>query len=381
MFLDQVIGYDNIKLVLLNLLENKKIGHAYLFISPEGGGGLALALNFANYLICLPEKNDNFDISHIESSNSFKRAQKYLHPDIHFVFPTIKFTDKKKYLCQNFMEQWRSFLNENIYATYFEWLQYIEAENKQGKITKEDCDILIENLHLKPYEADYKVCIIWKPEFLKTEGNRLLKLIEEPPPNTVFILVTDQEEDVLPTIQSRCQKIHLPKYSTIEVEQGLINYFKTEPLLAKRLSIFSQGDLNLALNYLKHPFSEELVLLKKWLNAIYKNLQIDLQKIIDEINKTGREKQKHLITYLLWLIDLSIQQNIKPKEELFFTDEEENFVKSINNLINNEHKVFWVDYLNKTYFYIERNANSKIMFMTLSIQLYYLLKKKEFISV
>ncbi len=382
MFLDQVIGYESIKGIFQQLLNEQKLGHAYLFVCPPGNGGLALTLNLSNYIVCLPEKktSTDLDFAQIEHVPPFKRAHNFIHPDIHYIFPTVR-KSEKIYLCKDFIESWRTFLKGNMYGTYFEWLQHIEAENKQGKITGEDCDNLLEILNLKPYESNYKVGIIWMPEMLGREGNKLLKLIEEPPPNTIFLLVTENQESVLSTIRSRCQKIHLPRYSMAEIEHGLIKIFNIEPPLAKRLSLFSQGDLSLALSFWKQPFTEELFLLKNWLNLIYINKQKELQEIVDEIYKLGREKQKHLMLYLLWLLELSIQQEIKSNAELFFSKEEEAFVNNINKLINPEHKVYFANYINKSHYYIERNANGKIMFMSLSIQLYYLLKKKEFISV
>ncbi|HHS96139.1 MAG TPA: hypothetical protein ENJ45_06070, partial [Phaeodactylibacter sp.] len=213
MLFDQVIGHRTLKAQLCRMAQNAQIPHAQIFFGPEGCGKLALALAFAQYVLC---KNKS-EADACGQCSACIKAEKLIHPDIHFSFPTVG----TKMTSNHYLPQWRDALSQNPYLHANQWLQFIGAENKQGNINVDECNNIIKKLSLKTFEADYKIMIIWLPEYLGKEGNRLLKLIEEPPEKTLFILVAENQERILPTILSRCQLLKVYALSDDEIKSAL----------------------------------------------------------------------------------------------------------------------------------------------------------------
>src|SRR5690349_11298423 len=227
----EVIGQEEVKQHLVELVQHNRLSHALLFLGKEGAGTLPLALSFAQYVVC--EKTGNRQpvttgpslfgddlppaLSTVQMMDSCGtcpaclKSQQLIHPDIHFSYPTVTKKPGEKPIATDFISEWRDFVRLNPYGNLFDWIEMIkEKENSQGKITARECDEIIRKLSLKSFESIYKILIMWMPEELDKEGNKLLKIIEEPPPNTLFILITENEELVLPTIVSRCQLIKVP---------------------------------------------------------------------------------------------------------------------------------------------------------------------------
>ncbi|MDI9336866.1 MAG: hypothetical protein QM539_00410 [Alphaproteobacteria bacterium] len=377
---DDVVGYKQQKQQFIDIIKHQKLGHAYLFLSKEGGGALKLGVSLATWIVCLPEQINEETFQNIPSKPQFYRAQNYIHPDLHFCFPTVNKSDKKK-SANTFMAEWRQFLESSPCPSYFDWLNFIDAENKQGKITAEDCDDIAAQVVFKPFDGIYKVWVIWLPELMGKEGNKLLKILEEPPEHTIFILICEDEHSLLDTIKSRCQMITLPKYTETEVFEALSQKFHCDPILAKRISYIANGNLNKAISLTEDVNPFELQLIRNWLNQIYQFKQDALQECINGFHEIGREKQKHALTYFLFLIELSIKQGYLPAEEVFFNTQEQDFVMTFNKLADPVQKETIAKLINNYIYYIERNAYAKTCFMTLSIQLHYILRKKEQIFV
>lgn len=217
-----IIGQEAVKQHLAEMVQQNRLSHALLFLGKEGSGALPLALAFAQLVVCQPAASapvaDLFGgftpmqsgpayiaPEEISTQASFGRAEQLIHPDLHFSYPVIPRKAGDKPISTDYISEWREFIQQYPYGNVYDWLQFIGAENKQGNITAHECNDIIHKLSLKSFESEYKVLVLWMPEYLGKEGNKLLKLIEEPPPNTLFILVAENDEQILPTILSRCQ--------------------------------------------------------------------------------------------------------------------------------------------------------------------------------
>ncbi|HEV8270375.1 MAG TPA: hypothetical protein VGQ04_03660, partial [Chitinophagaceae bacterium] len=249
----KIINQQETKQQLVELIQHNRLSHALLFLSKEGSGALSLALALAQYLTCEKANPKSQTSSNTllfgeepTTSNlkpqtlndscgvcpSCTKANQLVHPDIHYSYPVVTKKSGTPPLSVDYVSEWREFVNNYPYGNVYDWLQFIGAENKQGNITANECNDIIHKLSLKSFESEYKVLIMWMPEYLGGEGNKLLKLIEEPPPNTLFILVAENETLLLPTIVSRCQMIKIPMLETADIEAALIDN-KIDPLKAR----------------------------------------------------------------------------------------------------------------------------------------------------
>jgi DNA polymerase-3 subunit delta' len=257
----------------------------------------------------------------------------------------------------------------------YDWLQFIGAENKQGNITANECNDIIRKLSLKSFESEYKILIMWMPEYLGNEGNKLLKLIEEPPPNTLFILVAENESLLLPTIVSRCQLIKIPALETADIEKALIERNNTAPAPARQVAATSEGNYRDALQLLQHTEDDWQGLLREWLNAILKSGPIAQTKWVEETSGLGREKQKQFLRYFNHLLEQSIRSKIMGNN-ISLPDNEKDFAARLNKLADISQQQAIIEELDLASYYIERNANAKILFHALTIKLYHIIQDK-----
>ena len=264
----------------------------------------------------------------------------------------------------------------------YDWLQFIDAENKQGNITAHECNDINRKLSLKSFESEYKILIMWMPEFLGKEGNKLLKLIEEPPPNTLFIFVAENENQILPTIISRTQLVKIPSLTNLEVEAALELRAGVPIEKAQQIAAVSEGNYREALQLVQNAEDDWQLLLREWLNAIIKTGPLAQVKWIDETAKLGREKQKQFLKYFIHLLEQAIRlrvistENGKPK-----TGNETDFALRLNKLCAIGQQEAIINELDKASYYIERNANAKMLFHALSIRLYHIINNKSLILV
>ena len=225
------------------------------------------------------------------------KAQQLIHPDIHFSYPVVTKKSGSPPISADYISEWREFIKNYPYGNVYDWLQFIGAENKQGNITAQECNDIIRKLNLKSFESEYKILILWMPEYLGNEGNKLLKLIEEPPPNTLFILVAENESLILPTIVSRCQLIKIPTLETAEVQEALVERNNTNADIARQAAAVSEGNYREALQLVQHADEDWQSLLREWLNAILKTGPVAQTKWVEEISRQGREKQKQFLRF------------------------------------------------------------------------------------
>ncbi|MBI3883029.1 MAG: hypothetical protein HY305_02115 [Sphingobacteriales bacterium] len=334
---ENIIGQKEVKKQLTEMIQHNRLSHALLFLGKEGSGALSLAMAFAQYIVCEnangkkpasagalfgePEPVNNELLS--DSCGicpACTKANQLVHPDIHFSYPVIPRKAGDKPISTDYIIEWREFISLHPYTNAYDWLQFIGAENKQGNITAHECNDIIRKLNLKSFESEYKILIMWLPEFLGKEGNKLLKLIEEPPPNTLFLLVAENEDQILQTILSRTQLVKIPRLTNSEVEE--------------------------------------------------------------EISKQGREKQKQFLKYFTHLLEQAIRLKvIETNAQGSFANAEQDFALRLNKLCTISQQEAIINELDQASYYIERNANAKMLFHALSIKLYHIISNNSLILI
>ncbi len=393
MAFDAVIAQHSVKQHLQDMVKQNRLSHALIFVGKEGSGALPLAIEFAKHVVCQPKEapivEDLFgglsampvSISEDEQHAALQRAEQLIHPDLHFSFPVITKKTGEKPTSADFIKEFREFIKIYPYGNVYDWLQHIGAENKQGNITAEECNDIIKKLSLKSYESEYKVLILWMPEYLGKEGNKLLKLIEEPPPNTLFILVAESEENILPTILSRCQLVKIPMLSINDVQQALIERCNVDAATARQVASICEGNYREALQLLQHNEEDWQSLLKNWLNYVVKKMLSEQVKWIDEMSKLGREKQKQFLRYFNHLLEQSIRIKVLGADNIILPDSEKDFAIRLNKIASVSQQEAIVEELDKAMYYIERNANGKMLFQALSIKLHHIIQNKILVEV
>ena len=396
MVFKDIIGQASVKAHLIDMVQQNRLSHALLFLGKEGSGALPLAINFAQFVVSQPAASEPVadlfgGFTAIESGPAYKspqdlaedpsylRAAKLLHPDLHFTYPVISKKPGEKPVSADYISDWRDFYTQFPYGNVYDWLQFIGAENKQGNITAEECNEIIHKLSLKSFESAFKVLVLWMPEYLGKEGNKLLKLIEEPPPNTLFILVAESEEQILPTLLSRCQLIRVPLLSNEEVEEALFERAKASKETASQIAGISEGNYREALQLLQHSEEDWHSYLREWLNATLKGGPIAQVKFTEEAAKLGREKQKQFLRYFNHLLQMSIRIKVLGSDQVKMGDQEKDFAIRLNKIASVSQQQAIIEELDKASYYIERNANAKMLFQALTLKLYHIIQNKTLI--
>lgn len=378
------------------MVEQNRLSHALLFLGKEGSGALPLAMAFAQYVVSLPQAapvvEDLFGgmtalepapsfihPDNIKEMPAFQRAAQLIHPDLHFTYPVIPKKSGDKPTSADYIAEWREFISLYPYGNVYDWLQFIGADNKQGNITADECNDIIRQLSLKSFESEYKVLLLWMPEYLGKEGNKLLKLIEEPPPNTLFILVAENEEMILPTILSRCQLVKIPMPENSEIEQALVERAKASADTARQIAGICEGNYHEALQLLQHADEDWQGLLRDWLNATLRGGPLAQVKFVEEISKLGREKQKQFLRYCNHLLEQSIRIKVLGADRVMLGDNEKDFAQRLNKIASVSQQQGIIEELDRSFYYIERNANAKMLFQALTIKLYHIIQNKTLI--
>ncbi len=399
----EIIAQSTVKQQLAELVQHNRLSHALLFLGKEGSGALPLAIAFAQYIICEtvngkapkaepslfgdapPPTNDpRLMTDSCGTCASCTKAQKNIHPDIHFSYPVIPRKSGDKPLSTDYISEWREFIEQSPYGNVFDWLQFINAENKQGNISAHECNEIIKKLSLKSFESGYKILIMWMPEYLGKEGNKLLKLIEEPPPDTLFILVAESESQILPTIISRCQLVKIPGLSNREVAAALTERANIAPGQASQVASISEGNYREALQLLQHAEDDWQDLLREWLNATLKGGPVAQVKWVEEISKHGREKQKQFLRYFNHLLEQSVRLKTLGPDSSYaqnMPEKEKDFALRLNKLADINQQQAIIEELDNAAYYIERNAHGKMLFHALTIKLYHIIANKSLLLV
>jgi DNA polymerase-3 subunit delta' len=381
MFFKDILGLSHIKNHLTMSADAGRTPHAQLFVGPEGSGLLPMALAYAQYIICnnTNSENEGGEIACNLKFNSFS------HPDMHFAFPVANSDKAKSHaVSDNYIQEWRKFMSEQPYGNLFDWYRLIEIEKKQGQIGVDEAQNILKKLSLKSYEGGYKVMVIWMAERMNiAASNKLLKLIEEPPDKTIFLLLCQDEEQIIQTIKSRCQVLHFPPLAEEALVSGLIDKGATREE-AMRIAQEANGNFNKALD-LFHNDSEDLVFEKwfvQWVRSAFKakGNKAAIHELIlwsEELAKTGRETQKKFLHYCIMVMRQALLLNYGTGELAYMKIHVDGFqLKKFAPFVHENNILPIVEELENAIYHIERNGNAKIIFTDLSIKLTRLLHKK-----
>lgn len=383
MLFSEVLGLPHLKNHLTTTAEKGRIPHAQLFAGPTGSGTLPIAIAYAQYILCNNSGAENNTGNHACNL----KMDHLSHPDLHFAFP-VAANDKIKShpVSNNFLEDWRKFVAANPYGSLFDWYQHIGIENKQGQIGVDEAQEIVKALSLKAYEGGFKVMIIWMADKMNTAcSNKLLKLIEEPPNKTIFILITEEEENIIQTIRSRCQTLSFPPLNESVISEGLMKRNACPEKEAHTIAHRANGDFTQALHILNsnagdEQFEEWFI---SWVRSAFKakgnkTAIHDLISWSEMIAGTGRETQKKFLLYCLDFFRQALLLNYKAKDLVFMEPQTKGFtLEKFAPFIHGNNIMQINTEVQDALYHIERNGNSKLILTDLSIKLTRLLHTKE----
>lgn len=368
-----VIGHSDVKKRLIHSAKENRVSHALLFLGPEGTGGLPMAIAYAQYLVCEHPTDDD---SCGTCSACIKMA-KYVHPDVSFTFPVASKEKIKEPKSVDFIEQWRKAIIDQPYLTYMNWMESADLDNKQGIISVHESADILHRLNLKSVEAPYKIVIIWLPEKMNhSAANKLLKILEEPPDDTLFFLVSENYEELLATILSRTQLVKVNRINEADMIAELITKHNVDHSTAKHLHYKSNGSYSEALQLLdkaeeRSDFQKDFIL---WMRGCY---QLNV-KVINEfalkLNERSRDGQKEFLVDCLDNIRECLLINYANRSLVRIDGEELTTLARLAPLIHINNADEFVEEFNKATFHIDRNANFKILFSDLSFTVNRLLR-------
>jgi DNA polymerase-3 subunit delta' len=363
----ELIGQAQPQATFRQMVESDRLPHALLLLSAPGSGGLALAWALARYLLCAQPQNGDA----CGQCTHCHKAAKLIHPDLHFSYPTVG----SKVTADNLLPQWRTALLENPYLEINDWLQQIGAANKQGNINKDECQRIMRVLSLKSFESPRKIMIIWLPEYLGNEGNRLLKLIEEPPEGTTFILVAEEQERILNTILSRCQLVRVHPLHDDEVAAGLASRTPLSPEAALAVAQLASGNFNEALQLANQAEDDQAALFLDWMRRCYKGLPSELVDWASDFSSQGRENQKHFLRYALHFWREFTVLKTLGEDRVRLREREKQTAIGMAKIMDLEQGTALVEVLNECSLHVERNAHPKVLFLDVSIQIHHIIKR------
>lgn len=372
MLFKEVVGQDEIKDRLRREADEGRVAHALLFYGPEGCGKLPVALAFARYLLC----SQPHDGEPCNACNSCRMTARWAHPDLHFVFPVVKYKDAAHSVSDVYLPEWRKQLGENVYFGLDEWLEDMQAGNQQAMIYSAESDAIQKKLSLKSNQGGKKVMIIWLPEKMNLEcANKLLKLLEEPPAETHFLLISERLEAVLPTIVSRAQCIGMKGLSEDEIAGALMQRNTCDCDTARRVAHTANGNLIAAQQLLRSNADQNLFfdLFVILMRLSYQRKIKDLKKWSEQIVALGREKQKNFLAYSQKLIRENFIYNFRQPDLNYETMEEENFSRNFARFINERNVIHIMDELSLAQRDIEQNGNPKFVFFDFALKMIVLL--------
>lgn len=384
----EVIGQQEMQQRLMQLVQEERVPHALLFCGPAGAGKMALALAFASQLLSGEKasvaEDDGFMMAAEDPRVTKNKAmlREWTHPDLHFTFPTIKLPSMgsdHQPVSNDFVKQWIALLKEGPYFSIEQWMTTMGAANQQAIITGAESDELSRKLALKSSQGGYKVSIIWLPERMNlTSANKLLKLLEEPPQQTVFILVSEHPEQLLETILSRTQRIDIKRIDEASIEKALIDKRGIEPDAAHRIARIANGSWLQALDALNtgnenRDFLDMFIMLMR---LAYGRKVKDLKKWSENIAGYGREKQRRMLSYFMHLVRENFMYNFRQPELNYMTQEEEDFAKNFARFIHEGNVIEINELMALAYRDIGQNANAKVVFYDLALKMIVLILKK-----
>lgn len=380
MLFKDIAGHRKIKEKLLITIKNQRISHALLFAGPEGNGKLAIAVAYAQYLSC-QNKNENDSCGECPSC---KKYNKLIHPDLHFVYPVVKVKGITKPVSDDFIKNWREFILGNSYHSFNKWLEFLGVENQQAGIFAQESHEVIRKLNFKTYESEYKIMIVWMPEKMNiTASNKLLKMIEEPPEKTLFILVSENSENLLKTILSRTQFVKIPKISKTAMFEKLKEKYNFADDKINEIVRLAEGSFLRAEEIIlggNETLNNNFELFAKMMRNCYSDKFVELISWTEQISKLGREKQKEFLLYSLRMIRENFIFNISPENSeriVFLANREKSFSEKFNQFIHKNNIEGLTTQFSNASKFIERNGYDRLVFLDLAIKTARLLKFKQ----
>ncbi len=375
MFFADIPGLEEVKKLLIGSVERQHVAHAQLFLGREGSGALALALAYSAFINCT---NRSATDSCGECPGCTK-IHKHIHPDVHYLMPvTTTKSVAKDPVSTKFLPEWRTFLASQPYGTLNDWTHHIGAENKQALIGREESRLLIRTLSLKAFEADLKVMLIWLPELMNPQtANALLKILEEPPGQTIFLLVSNDAEKLLPTIRSRCQLLQVRPFTENETINYLVEKLQVSPDTAPQIAQLAEGNLQAAKILASEVNNDYFTFFRDWMRTAYQGDLLKVMAMSDEFQKMGRENQKNFLQFGLALLRKCILAGIDPVLAQGSSAEEQDFISKFRNLLHENNRDEITRILTEAHYHVERNANPKIMFTDISLKTGALLRQKQ----
>lgn len=382
MLFSEILGQTHIKSHLTKSADAGRIPHAQLFVGPEGSGTLPMAIAYAQYILCSNTNSENSE-GNQACNLKFKNLS---HPDLHFAFPVTTNDKVKRHpVSSHFLEEWRQLVAQQPYGNLFDWYKMLGVDNKQGQIGVDEAQDIVKSLSLKSYEGGYKVMLIWMAEKMNiAASNKLLKLIEEPPEKTVFILIAEDEEQIIGTIRSRCQVLHFPRLSEAVIADALVKKYAIEQGVANKIAQQSNGNFNKACD-LVYQDSEDIQFEKwfvVWVRSAFKakgnkSAIRDLIAWSETIAKTGRETQKQFLHFCIDYFRQAMLLNYKANALVYLEPKSDSFkLEKFAPFVHDSNIMDITKELQDAIYHIERNGNSKIILTDLSIKLTRLLHKK-----
>ena len=363
-----IIGQEEIKKHLIQTVLENRVSHAQLFLGPEGSGSLALALAYAQFISCQDRQiNDSCG-----ECSSCRKYKKLIHPDLHFSYPFFRGGENEDSMPDQ--QEWRSMILGNPYFNLDEWRLRIDAQNKQANINKAECMNILKRLTLKPFESEYKTMIIWLPEYLGNEGNRLLKTLEEPSNKTLIILVAQNQDQIINTIISRTQLVKIPRLKNEDISKFLMEKKGISETKATSIAYLSEGNLSSALTFMLDGENDHLQMFREWMQFSYADAGLKIIDFTEKTAKLGRENQKNFLRYGINLIRESVLILSKAVNLVHLPKAEHDFINKFSGAISLAKAEAIIIELEKAHFHIERNANPKILFLDVSLQLVKILK-------
>jgi DNA polymerase-3 subunit delta' len=369
-----IIGQEDVKKRLVQTVKESRVSHAQLFLGPEGSGKLALAVAYAQYINCTNKQGDDS----CGECPSCVKYQKFIHPDLHFIYPTAKIKNIDKPMSKDFIKQWRELLSEtNSYINLPDWYSKIGIERKQAIINARDCNEIIKTLTYKSYESEYKVMIIWMVEKLfHSAAPKILKVLEEPPDKTLFLLVSENQDLIINTILSRTQLIKIGRLDDNNLSKALISN-GYQPAVVNDAVRIAGGNYLAAVRLISQSDDERynFTNFRDWMRNAY---QFDVEKLIkfvSEMSKNSREKNKSFLNYALRFTRECLLMNYGSGDLVRVGSEELEFINKFYPFVNERNSSLIAEELDRAIYHIERNANPNILFMDLSLKFAKWLKK------
>ena len=367
-----ITGLSDVKEKLINSVKNDHVAHAQLFLGKAGSPNLPMALAYATYLNCeQPLENDACG-----NCPACVKNNKFIHPDVHFVFPVspTKNITGKEVISTNFLKTWREFLTSSPFGKLEQWAAHYGGEDKQANISKEESRQIIKNLSLKAFEGRYKVMIIWLPEYMHpSSANGILKILEEPPERTIFLLVSNDAEKLLATILSRTQIITIPGFSDDELVTILTEKHDVPKEQAQRFAHLADGDLTLALRLVNNVEDDNHQWFAAWMRDCFKRDFTSMVQRSDTFHGMNKVAQKSLLAYGTNMMREAIIRQMAP-ELVRVNGQENQFIENFSKVINEEKVRTITPLLNEAQFHLERNASARITFLDLSLQISRIIK-------